>query len=150
MAAGCRLVKLSVFSDEVAAPLKAEWLLQLDPKAELRQIGGRLEATLGGASLDLHRLAPSGGRLSWGLHDVAKPEIEPFTFRQTQRIVYEPPFSGYDATILTLLHARAASDPALTDVTVTLEGRRAQIGWSRNGARAALDWDLGSRTVVMR
>lgn len=150
MAEGCRLVKMSVFSDEVVAPLKAEWLLHLDPKAELRQVGERLEATLGDARLDLHRLAPKGGRLAWSLHDVAKPEVEPFTFRQTQRIVYEPPFAGHDAMILMLLHARAASAPALVDVTSTLEGRKARIAWSRNGARTTLAWDFEKRTVAVR
>jgi hypothetical protein len=150
MAEGCRLVKMSIFSDQVTAPLKAEWLLHLDPKAAVRQVGGRLEATFGDASLDLHRLAPEGGRLTCALHDVAKPEVEPFTFRKTRRIVYEPPFAGHDLTILTLLHARAANDPALDDVKGTVEGGKAHVAWSQKGTRVTLDWDLGGRKVVIR
>jgi hypothetical protein len=130
--------------------LKAEWLLHLDPKAVLRQVGGRLEATLGNAALDVHRLAPAGGRLSWGLHHVAKPEVEPFTFRETQRVVYEPTFVGHAATIVTLLHARAANGPPLEGAKASLEGRRIHARWSRNHARATLDWDLDRRTVVIR
>ena len=150
MAEGCRLVKMSVFSDQMTAPLKAEWLLHLDPKAAVREVSGRLEATLGDATLDLHRLAPEGGGLTWALHDVAKPEVEPFTFRKTQRVVYEPLFAGHDVTILTLLHARAANDPALDDAKGTLRGRKAHVAWSRHGTRVTLEWDLERRKVVIR
>ena len=130
--------------------MKAEWLLHLDPKATLRQIGGRIEATLGAACLDVHRLAPPGGRLGWGMHDVAKPEVEPFTFRQTLRIVYEPPFAGHDATLLTLLHVRASSAPPLAGMEAEIAGHRVHAAWLRNGTRAALDWDLDRRSVVIR
>ena len=150
MAAGARLVKMSVFSETVEAPRKAEWLLHLDPKAVLRQIGERLEATLGGASLDIHRLAPREGRLDFGLHDVAKPEVEPFTFRQTRRIRYEPPFEGQDLMMLTLLYARASSSPALDELIATLQGSHASVSWSRYGTRASLEWDLDRRTVKLR
>jgi hypothetical protein len=150
MAPACRLVKMSVFSDEVTAPRQAQWLLHLDPKAALRELGGRLEATLGGASLDVYRLAPAGGRQSHGLHDVAKPEVEPFTFRKTLRIVYEPPWTGQDVGILTMLASRAARTPALEDVQGTLEGRRVRASWSRDGARSSLEWNLETREVTLR
>src|SRR5262245_11007010 len=37
MAPGGRLVKMSVFGADVPAPRKAEWLLHLDPRAEIRE-----------------------------------------------------------------------------------------------------------------
>jgi len=150
MAPGVRLVKMSVFSDEVASPPRAEWLLHIDPKAELREIAGRLEARLGEASLDVHRLAPSGGRLHWGLHAVAKPEVEPFTFRQTQRIVYDAPLADGEATLLTLLHARAAVASALTGATAALSDHTARVSWSRDDSRVVLEWDLAAHTVAFR
>ena len=56
MPPGTRLTKMSVFSDTVKAPVEAEWLLHLDPKAAVRETLGGLEATQGGAALELHRL----------------------------------------------------------------------------------------------
>ena len=150
MAPGCRIVKMSVFSDEVVVPLKAEWLLHLDPRAALRQVGERLEATLGDAALDVHRLAPAGGRSTFGLHDVAKPEVEPFTFRKTLRIVYEPPWTGHDVGILTMLASRGAGSPALEEVQGTLEGRSVRASWSRDGVHSRLDWNLETREVTLR
>jgi hypothetical protein len=150
MAPGCRLVKMSVFSEEVTAPLKAEWLLHLDPKAELREVSGHLEATLGGTTLDIHRLAPAGGRLTYGLHDVAKPEVEPFTFRKTLRIDYEPEWAGQETTILTLLTTRDGSSPVLEKVGGRLENRRVHSSWSRNGVASELDWNLETREVTLR
>jgi hypothetical protein len=144
MAEGCRLTKMSLFSGEVKTPLAAEWLLHLDPKAEIRQRPNRIEAVLGGAALDLYRLAPEAAPITWGRHAVAKPEAEPFTFRETQRVVIRPPFSGQDAFLLTLLHARAAGQAALGAVEASVRPGRVHVEWSCDGRRTAFDWDLAA------
>jgi beta-lactamase class A len=150
MSAGTRLTKLSVFSDSVRAPLTAEWLLHLDPKARVRERPGHLEATLGEASLDLHRLLPAGATMTWARHSVAKPEVEPFTFRETTRVVIRPAFAGGEAFLLTLLHSRAAVQPSLEDVEAAREGRRLRIRWTRQGRSTGIAWDLAGRTVELK
>jgi hypothetical protein len=150
MANGCRLTKMSVFSEGVKAPRSAEWLLHLDPKAEIRQRDERLEAALGDAALDLYRLAPAEAPVTWARHAVAKPDVEPFTFRQTQRVGIRLSFSGDEAFLLTLLHARSAGAPALDAAKASVDSRRVHVEWSRVGRRTALDWDLNGRTVTWK
>jgi hypothetical protein len=150
MAAGCRLTKISVFSEAVKAPRSAEWLLHLDPRTEIRKRDERLETVLGDAALDLYRLAPADAPVTWARHAVAKPEVEPFTFRETQRIVIRPRFSGSEAFLLTLLHVRPARSPALDVVKASVDSGRVHVGWSRGGREAALDWDLTRRTVTWK
>ena len=59
MAPECRLTKMIIFSDGVETQPKAEWLMQLDPAARVRQDGTSLHVTDGPAALDLY----SHGRL---------------------------------------------------------------------------------------
>jgi hypothetical protein len=150
MAAGCRLTKMSIFSEEVKVPRSAEWLLHLDPNAEIRQRDDRLETVLGDAALDLYRLVPADAPVTWARHAVAKPEVEPFTFRETQRIAIRPPFSGDEAFLLTLLHARPARAPSLEAVKASVDSGHVQVGWSQGGRVAALDWDLARRAVTWK
>jgi len=149
MPPGTRLTKLSVFSDSVKAPRGADWLLHLDPKSEVRETRDGLEAAFGGAVLELHRLLPRDASLSWGRHAVARPEVEPFTFRETTRVVLRPPFSGREAHLLTLLRARAAGAPALANVQATREGDRLRIAFDGADGRTAIDWDLAGRQVAL-
>jgi beta-lactamase class A len=149
MSAGTRLTKLSVFSDSVRAPLDAEWLLHLDPKAQLRERPDHLEATLGDAALDLYRLLPSGLAMTWGRHAVAKPEVEPFTFRETTRVVVRPSFAGGEAFLLTLLHARSAGAPSLEGVEASRDGGSLRIHFTRQGRSTGIGWDLAGRTVAL-
>jgi len=146
MAAGARLTKLSVFSETVKAPVEAEWLLHLDPKARVRQTGDGLEARQGGAALELHRLLPGGSTLTWDRHAVAKPEVEPFTFRETTRVVVRPAFRGNDAFLLTLLRARAAAEDPLADVRADGNGHL-DIRFTREGRTMRIDWALAGRSV---
>jgi Domain of unknown function (DUF4962) len=149
MAPGTRVVKMSVFGEDVKTPREAEWLLHLDPKAAVRELPDRIEARLGRAALDLFRLAPEGAVVTWGRHAVARPEAEPFTFRETERIVIRPPFSGDEAFLLSLLHARAADAPSLAGVEAAVREGRVRVDWSRGSERVGLDWDLEGRTVEM-
>jgi hypothetical protein len=147
MAAGARLTKLSLFSETVRSPVDAEWLLHLDPKAEVRRTGDGLEAHLGGAVLELHRLLPDGSTLAWGRHAVAKPEVEPFTFRETTQVVVRPAFSGNDAFLLTLLRGRSAAEHALVDVQAERRSDRLKVRFIRDGRPTTIDWDLAGRRV---
>ncbi|MFI5184352.1 MAG: DUF4962 domain-containing protein [Vicinamibacteria bacterium] len=149
MAAGTRITKMSVFSESVAVPLEAEWLLQLDPKAVVLERPDHLEASLGDAVLDIHSLLPGNGKPSWGRHPVAKPEVEPFTLRETTRVVLEPSFAGNRAFLLTLLHPRSAGALALEGVRASAEEGRLRVAFVREGKRTDIDWDLTARTVVL-
>jgi acetyl esterase/lipase len=149
MPPGTRLTKMSVFSETVKAPLEADWLLQLDPKAEVRETKDGLEATQGSAVLELHRLLSEGQGLAWGRHAVAKPEAEPFTFRETTRVVVRPAFAGNEAFLLSLLRPRPASGHALADVRASRVGRRVRILFTIDGRPTGIDWDLARFTVVL-
>jgi acetyl esterase/lipase len=149
MSPGTRLTKMSVFSETVKAPVEAEWLLHLDPKAEVRRTADGLEATQGGAALELHRLFPEGSTLSWDRHAVARPEVEPFTFRETTRVVVRPAFSANEAFLLTLLRGRAAGGPALADVRAGRRNGPLEIRFTADGRTTAIGWDLAGRTVAL-
>ena len=149
MAPGARLTKLSVFSDTVRSPLEAEWLLQLDPSSEVAVRADGLEAALAGAVLELHWPINDGSRIEWQRHAVAKPEVEPFTFRETNRVVVRPPFSGQDAFLLTLLRARGPGDSALSGVSARRDGARLRLAFTLGGTPTAVDWDLADFTVTL-
>jgi hypothetical protein len=146
---GTRLTKMSVFSDTVKAPLEAEWLLHLDPKAAVRETGDGLEATQGGAVLELHRLLSEGQSLDWARHPVARPEVEPFTFRETTRVTVRPTFAGGEAFLLTLLRGRSAGGHALADVRAVRRSGRLEIRFTEEGRVTAIDWDLARRAVSL-
>jgi hypothetical protein len=147
MPPGTRLTKLSVFSESVKVPAEAAWLLHLDPKADIRARPDGLEARLADASLDLRQLLPGNVPVEWERHAVAKPEAEPFTFRETTRVVVRPAFAGNEAFLLTLLHARAADARALKGLRASAEGGRVRVSFTREGRRIEIDWDLAGRTV---
>jgi hypothetical protein len=149
MPPGTRLTKMSVFSDTVKAPLEAEWLLHLDPRAAVRETTDGLEATQGGAVLELHRLLSEGQALAWARHQVAKPEVEPFTFRETTRVVVRPAFAGGEAFLLTLLRGRPAAGPALADVRAERRNGRLEIRFTDEGRVTTIDWDLARRAVSL-
>jgi hypothetical protein len=147
MAPGGRLVKMSVFGADVPAPRRAEWLLHLDPRAEVRERPDGLDALQGGAALEVWRLFPADARVTVARHKVAKPEVEPFTFRETERVAIEPRFAGDDAVLLTLLRVRARASAPLEVEPAVVSAGRARAGWTRDGARVDVDWDLGARRV---
>jgi hypothetical protein len=147
MSSGTRLTKLSVFSESVKAPVTADWLLQLDPKAEVRATADGLEARQGQAALELHRLLPGASTLTWGRHAVAKPEAEPFTFRETTRVVLRPVFGGNEAFLLTLLRGRSAAESPLTDLRAEKRNGHLEIRFVADGRATTVDWDLAGRTV---
>jgi acetyl esterase/lipase len=149
MPPGARLTKMSIFSETVKAPVEAEWLLQLDPKAEVRGTADGLEAEQDGAVLELHRLLCEGTTLAWDRHEVAKPEVEPFTFRETTRVVVRPAFSGTGALLLNLLRARPVPGRALADVAASRHGSRLGIRFSEPGRAITIDWDLALRKVSL-
>lgn len=150
MPPGTRLTKMSVFSETVKAPVEAEWLLHLDPKAEVRRTKDGLEAAQGGAVLEIHCLLSEGQTLAWARHKVAKPEAEPFTFRETTRVVVRPVFAGNEAFLLTLLRGRSAAGHALADVRAAeRRNGRLEIRFTEEGRTTTIDWDLTRRKVSL-
>jgi acetyl esterase/lipase len=149
MPPGTRLTKLSVFSESVRAPLEAEWLLHLDPKAAVRVTAGGLEAAQGGAVLELHRPLPEGSTLTWARHGVAKPEVEPFTFRETTRVVVRPVFEGNDAFLLTMLRGRSAAGPPTANVRAERRNGALEIRFATDGRTVTIRWDIAGRTVAL-
>lgn len=146
---GTRITKLSVFSETVKAPLSADWLLQLDPKSEMRETGDGLEAAFGGAVLELHRLLADGQPLTWGRHDVARPEVEPFTFRETTRVAVRPRFVGNEAILLSLLRARGGGGQPLGEVHAERRGARLDVRFQEEGRAVSIEWDLTARKVAL-
>jgi acetyl esterase/lipase len=149
MPPGTRLTKMSIFSDSVKAPLEAEWLLHLDPKAEVRGTEDGLEAAQGGAVLELHRLLAGGSTLAWSRHAVAKPETEPFTSCETTRVVVRPAFAGGEAFVLNLLRTRGATGHALAGVRASRDGQRLKIRFAIDGRSTGIDWDLARFAVAL-
>jgi hypothetical protein len=82
-----------------------------------------------------------------GRHAVAKPEVEPFTFRETTQVVVRPAFSGNDAFLLTLLRGRSAAEHALVDVQAERRSDRLKVRFIRDGRPTTIDWDLAGRRV---
>ncbi len=150
MAEGTRLIKLTAFSRQAPAPQKAEWLLQLDPRAEIQREFDRIQIALGGSFLDLYPLVPARCEIQWGLHPVKKPDSEPFTFRETRRITLDPPFAGDSTIVLVLLHPRLSQAGLLRAVKATFTGRHIEASWVAGGGRVMLDWDLEELRAVLR
>ncbi len=148
MARECRLVKMTAFSSVVEVPVKAEWLMQLDPKTEVEDLPGRRQVALGDARLDLYPLAPGQCPVRWELHKIKKP-VEPFTFRQTRRLILEPAFQGDATTLLNLIHTRKAVQPPLEKVKASLQGGKVEVAWTRHRQFFSLRWDLQQRTVAL-
>ena len=147
MAEECRLTRLIVFSPSVPAAPSAQWLLHFDPQAGVQRTKSGITETLGEACLDVYPLLPREVKAEWGIHVVKNADVEPFTFRQTKRLVLSPRLEGGAVTMLTLLHARAQAGPALEDVKASIAGGRIALSWTRQGAPAALDWDLGKQEL---
>jgi hypothetical protein len=146
MARECRLVKLTAFSSSVEVPMKVQWLMQVDPRAQAVAHGNRHEITMDDATLDLYPLLPGQSAAAWSLHSIQKPQ-EPFTFRQTRRLVLEPAFDGESVTLLNLIHTRKAAQAGLTDTGASNSGNTIEAHWTRGTQRFSLTWDLLRKKV---
>jgi hypothetical protein len=148
MAKECRLVKLTAFSSTVEAPLKVQWLLQEDPRAQVTAHGRRQEIALDDGRLDVDPLLPERSTAAWDLHAIVRPQ-EVFTFRQERRLVLEPSFEGNSVTLLNLLHPRKASEPGLQDAGASISGKTIKAHWADETQRFCLNWDLAQMTVKL-
>ncbi len=148
MAKECRLVKLTAFSSTVEMPVKVQWLLQADPRAQVLVQGNHHEISMDDARLDLYPLLPAQSAAAWSLHTIQKPQ-EPFTFRQTRRLILEPAFEGESVTLLNLMHARKAAQPGLQETGAAMSGSTITAHWTRGSQRFTLIWDLRQRTVKL-
>ncbi|MBN2289946.1 MAG: DUF4962 domain-containing protein [Candidatus Glassbacteria bacterium] len=149
-----RIIKMSAFSDRMAAPREAQWLLHLDPAAEVKMDGPKLvTAVLKGAALDIHAVGGDKAPAAVELYEIKEARIEPFTFRQTRRLVRKPEFSGDRATLLTLIHARPSDAPAsIADVQgeVSGDGGRVSFRWSREQKPVTLELNLQELKVELK
>jgi hypothetical protein len=148
MAKECRLVKLTAFSSTVEMPVKVQWLLQADPRAQVLVQGNHHEISMEDARLDLYPLLPAQSAAAWSLHTIQKPQ-EPFTFRQTRRLILEPAFEGESVTLLNLMHARKAAQPGLQETGAAMSGSTITAHWTRGSQKFTLTWDLRQRTVKL-
>jgi hypothetical protein len=113
---GTRITKMSVFSETVNDPADASWFLQLDAKSIIKQHPNGFKAILGNSTLELHKLFPKNATLTIEQHKVAKPEIEPFTPRETKRVLIKPVFDGDHAFLLNMLYARGTNDSSIQNL----------------------------------
>lgn len=146
---GTRITKMSVFSETVTEPIDASWFLQLDSKSRIKQSRGHIAATLENATLEIHSLLPKKSVMQIEQHKVAKPEIEPFTPRETKRIVIKPVFKGEDAFLLNLIQGRAASGSSIGNIKTTKNGNTLNITFSLDDKQTIVDWDLKKNSVML-
>ncbi|HUU28817.1 MAG TPA: DUF4962 domain-containing protein [archaeon] len=149
MAKACRLLKITAYSDRVPASRQAQWLLHFDTETELVREPSHITATLGGAALDLYPLAPARSPLSWDTFKIIRAEIEPFTLRETKRLVISPVFTDSTTTMLNLMHARSVSGPKLEGVKSELAEGKARITWRLGGKPVSVILDLEKREPVL-
>lgn len=150
MAEGCRLVKMTAFSSQVAMPLKAEWLLHFDPNTEIQRDKNRIQACLQGSTADIYNLAPGQCLIQWGLHQVKKPNLEAFTFRETKRLVIQPAWNENSTTMLTLIHTRQERSNSLEQVSAEVVGHTISAAWSSENHRVSLEWNLANAEVRLK
>ncbi len=149
MAPECRVTKMIVFSDSVETELKAEWLMQVDPAAGIKQEGKSVHVTLGPAGLDLYPIWPSSFKVRVENHTIKKADVEPFSFRTTERIVVEPAMSDGAVTLLTLLRLRGAGEPRIESVQTKQEGSQFKVQWKDAGRLVKLNWDLKRQSYAV-
>lgn len=145
MAPECRLTKMIVFSDSAKGERKAQWLMQVDPAASVKQEANNIRVTLGRAGLDLYSLLPARAIVRVENHPIKKADVEPFSFRTTQRIVVEPEMPGETVTLLNLLQMRGANEPGLESVRAEQRGSAVEVSWKDKGRARTIKWDLEHR-----
>jgi hypothetical protein len=148
MAKECRLVKLTAFSSSVDVPVKVQWLLQEDPRAQVTAHGRRQEIALDDARLDVDPLLPERSTAAWDLHAIVRPQ-EVFTFRQERRLMLEPSFEGDSVTLLNLLHPRKASQAGLENTGASISGKTIRVHWTNGTRKFSLTWNLAEKTVKL-
>jgi hypothetical protein len=146
MANECRVVKLTAFSSTVEAPAKVQWLLNVDPRARTVTHEHRQEIAWDDAALDVHALLPARSAATWNLHAIKKP-AEPFTYRQTRRLIIEPAFEGESVTLLNLFHPRKATEAGLENAGASISGKTVEVHWTRGTQNFSLLWNLEQKTV---
>ena len=150
---GYRIIKMSAFSEQVTEPPNARWLLHFDPGAEVTRLGPtNITATLGDASMDVYTFQEDASAVTMKMHEVQEARIEPFTFRQTRRLVREPRFRRDRATMLTLIHARPAqAGPMHPGIggNILDDGSRVSLEWSRDRRLVSLDLNLRDKELIL-
>ena len=86
--------------------------------------------------------------LSLGEWEIINPHER---FRQTKRLAISPSFSNSSAAVLALLHARGKDSPGLQDLRSEINpDGLSRLGWSFEGKRISVDWDLVKREVLLK
>jgi len=145
MGKGARLIKLSLYGPEIPAERDVRWLLHFEPEAVIQRHVTRIEGSVGDVSLDIYPLAPPHRNHDWGKHRV----IEGLHFKETVRLEIRPVFTDSSTTMLTLLHARQKSVPAINWLSGDIYGNKARLRWYRNNKSFVLDFDLEKRVVIL-
>ena len=150
MPVGTRITKMSVFSETVNAPVDASWLLHLDAKSVVKQYPKRLEATIKNSTLELYSLFPKDAVLSIEQHKVSKPEIEPFTPRETKRVLIKPVFDGNHAFLLNMLHARNVNERSIQNIKATKKENIFFISFIADGKETIIRWDIREHKIKLQ
>ncbi len=150
MAPGARMIKLVAFSPDVPARREVQWLLHLDPKAQMTLQGRNISFVQNNAALDLYPLSPNAVSVECNPWQVKRAEIEPFTFRQTLRVAITPGFEGDSTLIVNLIHTRAADSGKIAGLTFNRDGAVAKLAWKLDSRAYSLDWDLNARKVTLK
>jgi hypothetical protein len=145
MGKGARLVKLSLYGPEIPAERDVRWVLHFDPEAVIQRRLTRIESSIGDIALDIYPLAPPRRNHGWGKHRV----IEGLNFKETVRLEIRPVFTDSSTTMLTLLHARQKSVPAINWLRGDIYGNKVSLRWYRNNKSFVLDFDLEKREAVL-
>lgn len=150
-----RLIHMTAYSGEVAAPRQAQWLLHLEPQAEIESFGksGKVTVSLGEASLDIHTVPSSGSvpQVEWDIWPIKNPHED---IPETKRLVVTPGFRGNDALVLVMLHARPGAGPPFeitsSSVSMSEEKYQVELGWVHEAKKFSIAWDLIEKEVTMK
>ena len=136
-----RLIRMTAYSEaaEDTRLNPADWLLHVDPEAEISEEGNRVVVRLGDACLDFFVLPSMNIQegVSWEIWPVKEPHER---FRQTKRIFTSPRFSGGEAQVITALHARAKEAPAIQSFEMSTEGKKLMV----------VDFEIGDKTITVK
>ncbi|MBW7996485.1 MAG: DUF4962 domain-containing protein [Candidatus Glassbacteria bacterium] len=144
-----RLTKMAAYSEEIAVPRSARWLMHFEPDTRVEMEAARISVHSGGVSLDYYFLAPEGAEPNVEEHVTAGADLEPFNYETTRRLVVEPEFSCESLTVITLINLRHSTDQPLQGVASSREGDATEIRWIKNGTKRSINWSLLKRSFSL-
>ena len=144
-----RLIKMTAFSTEVTSDPTVEWLLHVDPLAEVNKNSGRFEASLGEAVLEVFpvigRVLPPSEK--WERFPILRPHER---IRETNRLVVPAKVDNSKAMNVVLLRARGKSEPGINRISANGDNGLINLSWEIKDKKTAFDWDLQNRKIEFK